>query len=267
MDQDGNLVSQRAWEFGAPYPADKVSVRNISLTANAGLDVWGRKKEQPVFVSVSLSLARSFQSAAEGDVVDSSTVHYGRLSKNIISSVKEKTSEDWRGTHELAKLVREACLQSADSPNIIGASEVEIYFPKSSMLGDGAGYRLSTNHSSGDTSRVLYIKNIRVPTIIGVNSHERWSKQAVVANLWIDKLLIPRVADLQGQAEKILTETVGNSNFETLESLATTVAAKIEAEFFQNNLPGASIRLRVEKPVAVPFADAPAIEIVVIKKD
>lgn len=210
MEEAERLVSQREWERGAPYPADKVSVRNISLTANAGLDVWGRNKEQPILISVSLSLAQSFQSAAEGDVVDGSTVHYGKLSKNIISSVKKETSAMWHGTFNLALLVREACLRSAASPEIIAASEIDIFYPKASMLGEGAGYRRSTNHKNGEVSDVLYVRNVRVPTIIGVNSHERQSKQAVVANIWIDKLVDMAAADLYIKAEQILTKVTAS---------------------------------------------------------
>jgi dihydroneopterin aldolase len=40
---------------------------------------------------------------------------------------------------------------------------------------------------------VLYLRNVRIPCLIGVNANERLQKQPVVLNLWIDCVVMPRV--------------------------------------------------------------------------
>lgn len=202
----GHIVTQGIWERNQPYTADKVLVRNLSVTANAGVDVWGRQKEQPALISVTLSLSERFKSAAEGDVVDRSTVHYGKMSKNIIAAVQERAKAGWLSTHQLALLVEEAACKTAAEPSLISACEVTIYYPKASMLGEGAGMIHSRNSSNGEVSRVLYLRNVRIPCLIGVNSHERKMKQAVIANLWIDCLGEGSPGDGYTTAERILTE-------------------------------------------------------------
>lgn len=55
---------------------------------------------------------------------------------------------------------------------------------------------------------------------------------------------------------------ISGTSFETLESLTTTVIQELRAKFFTDDSDKDSfIRLRIEKPHAVPSADAPVIEI------
>jgi dihydroneopterin aldolase len=58
-------------------------------------------------------------------------------------------------------------------------------------------------------------------------------------------------------------EIVGSS-FETLEALADNVVRGLRDDYFKSDpqYNDVFIRVRVEKPLAVPFADAPSIEIV-----
>jgi dihydroneopterin aldolase len=58
-------------------------------------------------------------------------------------------------------------------------------------------------------------------------------------------------------------KVISSSSFETLESLTTTVINHLRSDFFTDASDKASfIRLQIEKPHAVPAADAPVIEIV-----
>jgi len=180
------LLRQAVWQCYQAEVTDQISVSNLQVTANAGVDVWGRKKPQPALLTVTVSLPQPFSSAAEGDVVDSSTVHYGRLSKSAISSV-EKAGPSWLSSMDLAQLIEGAASATASSVSL-AACEVDVFYPKGSMLGDGAGLTYSKAYGDNTISRVLYLKNVRVPCIIGVNSHERLMKQPVVASLWIDCL-------------------------------------------------------------------------------
>jgi len=70
-----------------PHPnnnnQDIISVKNLQLPAGVvAPDVWGKAKEQPALLTVSLVLrGEGFGKAAEGDRLDASTIHYGELSK------------------------------------------------------------------------------------------------------------------------------------------------------------------------------------------
>ncbi|OCL02078.1 hypothetical protein AOQ84DRAFT_305424 [Glonium stellatum] len=252
------LLRQAIWRCRQIEVTDQISVSNLRVTANAGVDVWGRKKPQPALLTVTVSLPQPFSSAAEGDVVDSSTVHYGKLSKSVILSIEE-AAPSWLSSMDLAHLIEGATSATA-SPASLMACEVDVFYPKGSMLGEGAGLTYSRAYGDGTISRVLYLKNVRVPCLIGVNSHERLMKQPIVADLWIDCLAKDQ-SDEYTRVEQLLTKAIEESSFETLESLATKVVSQLMDDFVRPFSPGANIRLRVTKPMAVPFADAPSIEI------
>lgn len=224
-----------------------------------GLDVWSRRKTQPLEISLAVSLNEQFHSAAKGDIIDDSTIHYGKLSKNIMSRLDIQS--EWLDSHALACVIEHVVNRTASREKLISSLEVEISYPKASMLGEAAGYSYAVAHRDAvETSAVLWLRNVRIPTLIGVNAHERTKKQLAVVNLWIDQI-IPPAADGYVEVEAILTQSTEDSTFDTLEALATKAVADIIKKFIQPKTPGASIRLQVEKPVAVPFADAPVVEI------
>ena len=252
------LVSQHEWE-SKRTPKDRICLRNLGVRGEFGLDVWSRRKSQPLTISVSVSLNEQFQSAAQRDIIDDSTIHYGKLSKNILSRLDIQT--EWLGSHALAEVLEHVTNRTAVREKLIDTLEIDICYPKASMLGEGAGFVYSASYRTlVEVSHMLYLKNVRIPTLIGVNSHERTKKQLVVINLWIDQIAT-EAADGYVEVEAILTESTSSATFDTLEALATKAAADIMKSFVQPKTPGANIRLRVEKPVAVPLADAPVIEI------
>ncbi|KAF2815932.1 uncharacterized protein BDZ99DRAFT_126070 [Mytilinidion resinicola] len=246
-------ISHKEWK-SAVENADKISVRNLSVTSNSGLDVWGRQKRQPALLSITAFLAHTFDQAAQSDAVDSSTVHYGILSKSLQGVIEN--SKEWQSTFTLARDLNVAAYSIAAPGTLIGC-ELDIFYPKACMQGDGAGYIISTTDEG--IFATLYLKSVRIPCLIGVNSNERQAKQPVIANLWIENVH-EAYSDAYNEAEKILIQTVESSSFETLESLATQVVADLRKQIFLSH-GTAAIRLRLEKPMAVPFADAPSIEI------
>ncbi|KAF2263563.1 hypothetical protein CC78DRAFT_533839 [Lojkania enalia] len=253
------LVRHSLWESQLVLDefSDRIIVRNLEATVNAGLDVWGRPKEQRAVLTTTLSLDKPFVSAAEADALDNSTVHYGKLSKNIRGHL-EKSRSEWSSTGTLARAIESASLETADNTPV-SAIEVDICYPKGSMLGDGAGLIYAYHRTKHTLSRVLYLRNVRIPCIIGVNSNERPKKQPVVVNLWIESLPENRTDDYV-RLEEILVEAISETSFGTLEALSTTVVQELRNKFFGNENQGAYIKVRIEKPLAVPFADAPVIE-------
>lgn len=75
----------------------QIRVTNFSFPALVGADPWGRDEphsqqifKQPVLLSARVSLREPFSSASVTDTVDSSTIHYGNLSKEILKVVKKR---------------------------------------------------------------------------------------------------------------------------------------------------------------------------------
>jgi len=199
-------IRQAVWSARlAKYPiTDKIRVQNLEVTANAGVDVWGRRKQQRTLITVTLHLARPFDSAAEADALDHSTVHYGKLSKDIQSCVQKLPA--WKSTGGLAGEVLKQIMETKGDTGLL-ATEIDVMYPKSSMLGDGAGFSLSSTHVGEDLeiSTVLHLRNVRIPCLIGVNSNERTAKQPVIVNLWIECIRPSRTDDYP-QLEAIVVD-------------------------------------------------------------
>lgn len=169
-------------------PRDTITLTNLSLPHGIiAPDVWGKPKEQPAFVSVQLALSGpGFGSAAQGDKLDDSTIHYGNLAKKIRGGcVAGNTAGDVSSVVE--KSVLEMGMKSGGK-FIVARSTVDVHLPKASMFGDG-GVTLTTSTSydaSGKatgSSRVFGVKGIKVMTLIGVNEYERSQKQPLVVSV------------------------------------------------------------------------------------
>lgn len=165
---------------------DKIMVQNLEVTANAGKDVWGRPKMQRALLSVTVTLKQHFESASKTDTVDASTIHYGTLSKAVQADVQGRVS-GWVSTEALSANIVHSVNKVAGSTPLY-AVETDICYLKGSMFGDGAGYRTSRfmADSSAACSNVLYLRDVRIPCLIGVNANERLQKQPVVVNIWIE---------------------------------------------------------------------------------
>lgn len=60
----------------------------------------------------------------------------------------------------------------------------------------------------------------------------------------------------------IVEQIIQETSFETLEMLADFTITQLRKKMLDAVLPGTRVQLRIEKPRAVAFADAPAVEIV-----
>ncbi|KAI9680983.1 MAG: hypothetical protein M1829_001063 [Trizodia sp. TS-e1964] len=261
--------SSREWDRRSVAVGDKIRIRGLATNANVGVDAWGRRKVQPLLISVTLALSQPFLSAAAKDQIDPSTVHYGLLSKTILAAV-EKKAQEAMDLATLAFVVTDAVSQTVpDMATVLRTLEVQISLPKASLLGAAAGYQFAKIWSEGvvGVSEVLFLKDIRIATLIGVNAHEKKMRQHVLVNVWIDPVTRTEATDCYTELEQLICKTIEEAAFETLESLASQVVAIIVKRFVFILSPGSDVRLRVEKPSAVPFADAPGVEIVRSSRD
>ncbi|KAI0970302.1 Dihydroneopterin aldolase-domain-containing protein [Xylaria arbuscula] len=88
-DPAAPLVSTWQVRADAGEPQAIVRVRNLQSVMVAGRDAWGRSaKAQPVLLSSEVSFARPFETASANDSVNAETVHYGNLSKTLLSGIE-----------------------------------------------------------------------------------------------------------------------------------------------------------------------------------
>ena len=191
----GSVMRQLQWdaEVAQSEHFDKIMVQNLEVVVPAGKDVWGREKKQRAKISVTLTLAKQFTSASSTDSVDDSTVHYGTLSKAIQARFKDDTMP-WMSTPALSAAISDSVRKVAGSTAVY-ALETDVSYPKGSMFGERAGHGTCCIEKSGARSNVLYLRNVRIPCLIGVNSNERLQKQPVNVDVWVDNVHDSRVDD------------------------------------------------------------------------
>ncbi|KAI1142796.1 hypothetical protein F5Y05DRAFT_366228 [Hypoxylon sp. FL0543] len=340
-DPPAPLVSSFRVRADAGEPVAVVRVRNLQGAIPVGRDAWGRSgKLQPVLLSSEVSFAQPFSgnaassssastsASASGDTdkLDAGTVHYGNLSKTLLSSLELWGQGKPSGAGpESAGVAASAIAATGFAAEVTTPRTADVFellwvrmtgrvvdgsrialpldqlpfldsaklrslsltmsLPKASLL--GAGVSLTTTASFRDDfskgggkndddksssknplrsySRTLRIQGLHVPTLIGVNSNERKAKQMVVADVEIDRFDV--ADDIHSDLERTIVETMEASSFETLEALASQVANKILSDFRIGDDPapmkerGWQVKVCLEKPIAVPFAECPAVEV------
>jgi dihydroneopterin aldolase/2-amino-4-hydroxy-6-hydroxymethyldihydropteridine diphosphokinase/dihydropteroate synthase len=111
----------------------------------------------------------------------------------------------------------------------------------------------------------VFVKDLRLVCIIGVNPHEREEKQNVIINLVLyksdSKPLGNDIGDIDphydvGAITRIVSEYVENSDYKTIEAFVTALAREI---CITCGIP--KVTVRAEKPSALAFAKAAGVEI------
>ncbi|KAI5367359.1 Putative dihydroneopterin aldolase/epimerase domain-containing protein [Septoria linicola] len=252
-------------------PQDSIQIKNLQLPFPVvAPDVWGNLKGQPALVSVRLRLHNGFSTASDADKLDESTIHYGNLAKAIRSSSRQGQSVE-NVTTSTKSAIEKLALKS-EGKFIVSDSDVELHLPKASMLGTGVVITLSVSYDQSgrarDAAQTFELRDIAVPTLIGVNAYERAMKQPLVVSLAInwDSASDTEAYEKQKTAlfntEKTLVEIIQDTAYETLETLVEVAYAQLTRQLPHAAPPGTILRLRIEKPRAIAFADAPVLEIV-----
>ena len=204
-------INYREWFNSKPLNADQITISNLRTVANSGYDAWGRPKAQPVSISIRLYLAQSTSPAANDDSVNSSTVHYGSLSKLLLSRVEQHKGQ-WLSPDDFGQILISAALEAPLNPSIIAALELDICFEKASQFGQGITLQLHHTPQLKATAPVICLSHVRYPALVGVNSHERVMKQAVDITIWVDRMK-PHISNEYYEIEQLLTKASGCVDF------------------------------------------------------
>ncbi|KAL2810690.1 dihydroneopterin aldolase domain protein [Aspergillus granulosus] len=161
--------------------------------------------------------------------------------------------------------------------DIYGQCEVWLHLPKAILRAeDGLHYRSVTVWGykqgtaggevtgSGRCPVVLEeefrIEGIRCYCILGVNSHERVEKQAVIISLEFtgpgQLAWGSTIVDTYQAMSRAIAERVEETSFQTVEALATFVARIATVDFANER-----VKVRVEKPSALAFVERSGVEV------
>ncbi|GAB7341303.1 hypothetical protein MBLNU457_7573t1 [Dothideomycetes sp. NU457] len=244
-----------------PWCSDGIEIKELSLahSQRIGHDAWSRKKEQPLAITVRLALKSAFATAAANDALDDSTMHYGHLAKRLRSI---KPVSEWESVVEFTTRVHEAICDQATARRLLTSCELTVALPKATLLGTRVSMTSRVDYTEDWIGHklTLHLQSINIATLIGVNAHEREHKQPLLFDIWIFKL--PESAsDLYTEIEAELVKIVEPTSFETLESLILYTVNRLYVGLMSSKMPESNLRLRVEKPMAIPFAEAPVIEV------
>jgi dihydroneopterin aldolase len=198
--------------YGQPWCRDGIRIQDLTLqhSPHSGLDAWGREKEQPILLSVSLSFRQAFDSAAGQDALDDSTMHYGILAKNLRALNPSPSSADhaWDTLDDLADRIHQAILDTPPGGDLLQSCQIEIKLPKASLMGDFVTYVYFVQENQ-HVGRVLHLERICIPVLIGVNENERTAKQKLFVSVWIDMI---KAADCHSyiDLEAILVQVINS---------------------------------------------------------
>ncbi|KAL7275892.1 trifunctional dihydropteroate synthetase [Rhizina undulata] len=250
---------------------DLICVRSLNLKATTGVDSWQRPKPQPILLS--LWLKTSVALAGSTDHLPYS-IHYGIVCKSVSKLVENnvfKSLEDLAG--EVSRL--------ALGPSLNGEwVKVLVEKPRALLRADAAGISI-VRKKSKDLGVILaegddriFVKDLRLVTIIGVNPWERVEKQNVVINLTLHKPTPVVIAskDHRDNPEQenqtfdphydfrtvvqTITKHVEDSDYKTVEAFVTAIAREACVTCGISK-----ITVRAEKPSALTFAASALVEI------
>lgn len=227
---------QIARDARLPAPST-IKVKNLQTTVQGPMDPWARlDRPQPLSISAAVALDEPFGASSASDTVATDTVHYGLLSKAILSILAgaapikslrhlldtiwvEMTGFDTRGRSVKAGTEQQPAQGQLPFLHFarLRALEITLELPKGTLLGDGVSLTVTGGFqpapADGETvvtsvmvqsAVALKIKGLRVPTLIGVNSNERTAKQVVIVNAEIDRL--EDDLDVYPELEQVITQ-------------------------------------------------------------
>lgn len=261
--------------MNVPRELDKILIKNLVLKNVTGVDSWQRLKSQPVVISVWLHT--DITTAGNTDHVTNS-IHYGHVTKGI-TKLAEKSS--FKSLEALAHAILRLCCVHFGAEK----TTVKIEQPKALLHAAASGVQFSRTRQDfqgddqiietlGSVSQLgyedlVFVKDLKLHTIIGVNPWEREEKQVVVINLAIypSDLLFPssknsNITEQQKKSHHLrtivrtLTRHIEASGYKTVEAFAVAVARLALEKCHVNK-----IRVQLEKPSAILFADASGIEV------
>jgi dihydroneopterin aldolase / 2-amino-4-hydroxy-6-hydroxymethyldihydropteridine diphosphokinase / dihydropteroate synthase len=247
---------------------DKILIKNLRVKGHLGASHWQLDEGQMLIFNVT-----GFLDFKPTDNIND-TVSYFTISEHIqqllVSERKCKTLE------RLADIIALYCLE-------LGLIKVIVQIEKSHALlhADTVGIRIERSQNDAvylkaitameksipspypPSEDVIFIKDLAISCIVGVNTFERIEKQRIFLNIDVyfppspiySTGRIPTRHNYRTIAQKV-TKFVEQSNYKTIEMMANDVANVV---MYQCNV--YKVTVKIEKPSALMFADTAGVEI------
>ncbi|KAF9439304.1 trifunctional dihydropteroate synthetase [Entomortierella beljakovae] len=249
---------------------DKICIRDLTVRNIIGVDAWERCKRQPVIIN--MTVYTSVSQAGDTDHLPYS-IHYGVLCKTV-EAHSEKS--EFRSVEALADSIARVVIFKCHAPRVT----IKVEKPRALLHAASAGVEITRSRSdyteeelAGTVScpirfnqqDTIFVKDLRLSCIIGVNPWEREEEQVVVLNLQIYPGMDDspdRKADYVSKTHnyrtivRTITKYIEASSYKTVEAFVTSVA-RIAIEKCHVS----RITVKMEKPSAIVFAGSAGVEI------
>lgn len=237
---------------------DIIKIKQLNVKSIIGTETWGKKKLQPVIVDV--IVYTDIMKCGETDELED-TIDYSEIVKAVI-----KFSED--GTFDS---IQEYCIkliQSITQKFNVEKINVKASLPRAHLHSEALECSLTRTKDNVNelftADDVYTVNKLGVNTIIGFNECEKVVKQALDITLSYYPKVFGEIKTIEDLSEivdcKILAEEVNNlvekTRFITIEALASSIANCCLTSFGVEK-----VNVRVEKPNAITFGSASAVEI------
>ncbi|KAI8894183.1 Dihydropteroate synthase-like protein [Globomyces pollinis-pini] len=246
---------------------DKILIKNLIVKGQLGPNHWDAPKAQMLIVNIT-----GFIDFLESDDIND-TVSYSTISHHVQAFLETQT--DLISLESVAAKVALDCLQ-------FGLKKVEVKIEKTHALlfCDTVGIEITRTTNDLDFLKssldfqtipsktiyndnlndMIFIKNLALPCLIGVNTCERIAKQKVILNLLIhyspsSNLNYSNCINYHHIC-KLTSDFVDASSYETIEKMAMDLSTLLFKECQMDKL-----TLKIEKPSALIFAECSGVEI------
>ncbi|KAF9109694.1 trifunctional dihydropteroate synthetase [Mortierella sp. AM989] len=269
MDQQKETVEKKDVALDIPME-DKICIRDLTVRNIIGVDAWERSKRQPIIIN--LVVYTSVSQAGDTDHLPYS-IHYGVLCKTV-EAHSEKS--EFRSVEALADSIARVVISKCHAPKIT----VRVDKPRALLHAASAGVEITRSRSDYTEEQlagtvlcplqfnkqdIIFVKDLKLSCIIGVNPWEREEEQIVVLNLQIYPGMddtTDRKADYVSKTHnyrtivRTITKYIEASSYKTVEAFVTSVA-RIAIEKCHVS----KITVKMEKPSAIVFAGSAGVEI------
>ncbi|KAF1810736.1 hypothetical protein P152DRAFT_460036 [Eremomyces bilateralis CBS 781.70] len=264
---------------------DSIAIKNYVRTLYLGVDPWRRDNHSDQIVNVSVRVWRKqgcpMTVSKRDDEAGKLEVNYSQLARTISTAFETLTASrelaEQHALHHFVEILwREISQRAVDNDWKICAMHIKADLPKATHTGDCLSLELWREPNLGDanpklnSSMVLCFQGLRLNASIGFHAFEHQAKQRLIITLWIDtvdggkphgpsRALLNHIQELETVVVKFVETTI----FKTLEGMGNELLALVKQRLGDSFAPdmAPNLRLRIEKPLAVPLADAPMVEL------
>jgi dihydroneopterin aldolase/2-amino-4-hydroxy-6-hydroxymethyldihydropteridine diphosphokinase/dihydropteroate synthase/2-amino-4-hydroxy-6-hydroxymethyldihydropteridine diphosphokinase/dihydropteroate synthase len=257
---------------------DKILIKNLVVRNTVGVDSWERCKKQPVVINV--CLYTDITPAGDSDHVTKS-IHYGHVTKAVTKVAEETTFRSFEDlAHAIVKVgilkfgAVKATVKVEQPRALLHAASAGVEVTRTNADLASLAESLENKEKNGDASNisfettgdvsgfgyedVVFVKDLKLSTIIGVNPWEREEKQVVIINLKIYPLT--RSEEQKSYHLRTIVRSVSRhieaSGYKTVEAFVAAIA-----RICLEKCHVSKITVKVEKPSALVFAETAGVEI------